>query len=264
MFRQLLFEPSSDRRWQPGDEASTRERSAHGLGASMDLVNLHRVEVYDAAEACWHWIRIVRLGFGDEPDAEQARLWLERAASLGQADALQALARSDRADDNMDSFETHLRAAAAEGHPSALHDLGYALYSGVLAGGEDVDGAIEAYRAAAGPDHPSTATDLSFVLEDVPGQDAATESIRWLNVAATAGDVAALRRLGERCRDGEGVERDVAAATRWFLTAYYLGWDEAIDTITPLVHKLEPAEIAAADRVANGSGYAASVLIGTS
>jgi TPR repeat protein len=266
--RRLLYEPSRDRRWSRRNSTIANAELAHQLEEAMDLVNVHRVELYDAAltddaEACWYWGRITSLGFGDLPDPVEGRSWIQRAAEHGNADALHALAQSDRSDGNIEQFEAHLRAAAAQGHATSLHDLGYALYSGVFPSGTDVEGALDAYRAAAGPDHASTATDLSFVLEDVEGPDAADESLRWLRLAVAADDVAALRRLGERCRDGDGVDRDPSAAAHWFLKAYYLGWDEAIDVIVPFVDELDAADLAAADQAADGSGYAASVLIGS-
>lgn len=267
--RRRLEEPVTDRRWTTSmgaGSAASREQLAHWLEAAMDLVNQHRTELYDAAldgdaAACFEWGRVTSLGFGDVPDPDEGRTWLEQAASQGDAHALHALAQSDRRAGDMDGFETRLRAAADLGHPSALHDLGYALYSGTFGGGADVDGAIAAYRQAAGPDHPSTATDLSFVLEEVPGPEAAEESVRWLQVAADAGDVAALRRFGERARDGDGVARDLGAATQWFLAAYYRGWDDAIDAVSGFAAEVDPRVIAAADRRADGTGFAASAII---
>ena len=232
----------------------------------MDLVNQHRVEVYDAAEeddpaACFEWGRITSLGFGDVPDPDEGRTWLERSAASGHAAALHALAQSDRRAGDTERFEARLRAAAELGHPSAVHDLGYALYTGAFGGEPDIEGAAAAYRAIAGPEHPSTATDLSFVLEEVPGDDAASESVRWLEVAAGADDVAAVRRLGERLRDGDGVDRDLAAAARWFLGAYYLGWDEAVEIVQDFLADVEPGDVAEADRLADGTGDAASRLL---
>ncbi len=265
--REMLFEPSGDRRWKADhDEPAARERLAAQLEAAMDLVNHHRVEVYEAAkegdpEACWHWGRVTSLGFGDLPDPTEGRTWLVQAAANGHAASLHALAQSARRDGDLALFETNLRAAAQQGYPPAMHDLGFALYSGTLADGEDRDGAIEAYRSIAGIDHPATATDLSFVLEDVEGAAAEEEALRWLRVAADAGEVAALRRLGERLRDGEGVEADAVGAACQFLAAYYLGWDEGIETVAGFVDALGTDDIIEADRRADGSGFAASVLL---
>jgi TPR repeat protein len=268
--RALLFETSGDRRWTPDhDEAGNRRRLARQLETAIDLVNHHRVELYAAtnagdAEACWLRGRIVALGFGEDPDPAEGRAWMEQAAASGHPEALHSSAQSARRDGDLVAFEVKLRAAADLGFPAAVHDLGFALYSGAFGGEEDHDGAIEMYRSIAGPDRPSTATDLSFVLEDVAGAAAAAESLHWLRVAADAGEVPALRRLGERLRDGDAVDADPVAAARAYLTAFYLGWEDGVAAVAAFVDELAPLDVIAADRAADGSGLAASLLLDAS
>lgn len=264
--RRLLYEPEPAP-YSPVDLVSGTEALAHDLEAALDLVNRNRMEVYDAARdgdpaACWHWGRIEALGFGESPDPEEGQQWIERAADAGHAEAMHALAQEDRKTGNLDSFEGRLRAAAAQGHPAALRDLGYALYSGAFGGETDLTGARVAYRAAAEAGREGSATDLSFILEDLDEQGAAAESVRWLRLAADAGHVPAIRRLAERLRAGDGLEHDDADALRWFLAAYYRGWSDGLDEVRSLAAGLAPTEVMAADRAAGGSGLAAAILLG--
>jgi TPR repeat protein len=265
--RKLIRESRKDQHPVNSDLAGPDMSIApHQLEAAIDLVNRYRLEIYEAceaddAEACWHRARITNLGFGELPDPEEGERWLVAAADLGQADALHALAHEHRRAGEIEQFEARLRAAAAQGHATALHDLGFALYSGAFGGEPDLDGAIDTYRKIAGSDEPATATDLSFALEEVAGEEAQRESVRWLIVAADCHNDAAMQRLGERYRDGEGVARDLVAAARWFLAAAYGGWEEGVAVVGEFAGELSPAQIASADRLARGSGAAASALI---
>lgn len=263
--RRLIYEPEITP-YSPVDLTLPTEYLAHQLEAAIDLVNEERESVAAAARngdpaASWHWGRILQLGFGETPEPDEAHRWIERAAEGGQADALYTLAIEARNAGDLDRFERQLRAAADQGHGAALHDLGYALYAGAFGGEPDPVAACDAYRAAARTDRAISATDLSFTLEDLDVEGAVEESVRWLRIAAEGGHVPAIRRLGERVRDGEGVDRDPAEAVRWFLTAYYRGWEDGLVDLDPLVAELTADEVVTADRRAGGSGLAAAILL---
>ncbi|MDG1411984.1 MAG: hypothetical protein P8Q52_14690 [Acidimicrobiales bacterium] len=263
---QLLGSEHGEIGYEDLDAGSMTDDVARQFESALDLINNHRMETLAGAEAgdadaCWNWGRIENLGFGQLPDPDEGQAWIERAAAAGQPEALLALSRRDRKIGNLAGFERQLRVAAAAGLPAASHDLGYALYSGAFDGTPDINAALEAYRSIAGPDHPTTATDLSFVLEDQPGPEAAAESVRWLLVAGEAGDVAAMRRLGERYLAGEGFDADVRKALAWFMSAHYAGWDDGLTTLQPIAKKVHASDIIAADRDADGSGQAAALLL---
>ena len=44
-------------------------------------------------------------------------------------------------------------------------------------------------------------------------------SIAWMRKAAAAGNASAMEELASKYEDGEGIERDVSAAVRWYLAA---------------------------------------------
>lgn len=62
-------------------------------------------------------------------------------------------------------------------------------------------------------------------------QDAAARVLKWNQDQADAGDPYGLMRMGERFRDGEGVETNLVKARRYFIRASALGNKQAEDDL---------------------------------
>jgi TPR repeat protein len=67
---------------------------------------------------------------------------------------------------------------------------------------------------------------------------------KWYRKLADQGDKFARFRLGEMYRDGEGVQRDYAAALRWFNLAAASGYPYGSAARDELARKMTPAQIA--------------------
>ncbi|MFP4237995.1 MAG: caspase family protein [Rhodosalinus sp.] len=103
-------------------------------------------------------------------DPAEARKLLERAAEAGSAEAQFELARMLEqgvgAERNIDRALDLYRAAAAQGFPDALNDLGFLNYQGEHGLARDVPRALELFQKAADARHPEAMFNVAALIDD--------------------------------------------------------------------------------------------------
>lgn len=223
--------------------------------ASAQYVAAARAQV---AEADMSAARLLLLPANPRRDPAEAVLWLEKAASRGQLDALRMLAnlydkggevgkdavkaaeyfrraavRGDReaafragdyADAQGRNPEPWYWQAAVQGHPEAQYRLAR-LRQKYAGSDKAVQGeAASWYRKSADQGNPAAALQLGILLETGTGVAAApAEALSWYEKAAAANDPEALFRLGNLYDRGLGTPPDFARARDYYARAAALG-----------------------------------------
>ena len=179
---------------------------------------------HGVVEAFAAYGRSFRAGFADEPDAEQARHWYERAVEAGDDGARLAIAfmlrDGELGDADARGAAERFRALADEGNAVAQSALAHILLGDV---GVEADHAqaFALYSAAAEAGERSAFAGLAFLYRHGLGTrvDAEREE-HWLRRAADAGHADSQYRLGRLVHGrGDGDEGVVAEALGWLASA---------------------------------------------
>lgn len=189
--------------------------------ASIDVEILRTRAVRGDAEAQFDLALHYADGDGVPESPSTAFRWLRRAADADHVDAMVSLGRCYHGglgtDENAREALHWYRKALAAGADDVHADLGQLLCD-EDAGVRDVDRARDILQEG-WDDHgdPVCAGVLAELYEDEYHDEA--QAVRWANVAAEAGDSAAMVTLGYRHRFGEGVPRDLKSMLRWYRRA---------------------------------------------
>jgi TPR repeat protein len=151
-----------------------------------------------------------------------ARLWLNKAARRGDAEAMRRLGVVYRQAKN-DSALYWLNRAVAAGSADARVDLGYMYDSGILVA-RDKAKAVQQYAAAARAGSPRGMYAVGSVIQAGLGvKKDPVLAHRWFYRAACAGSSDAMAAIGEQYLLGNGVPADSGMAKRWFRLASAAG-----------------------------------------
>lgn len=129
-----------------------------------------------------------------------------------------------------------LEAAAAKGNPGAMNELGrlYLRGTGVP---RDRDRAVAWLEQAAAAGHTFAYNNLGTLLLE---EGAAARARELFTASAEAGDIFGYNNLGWLHETGRGVERDLAAALRWYAKAAEAGQPHAFVNLGRLLRKGGP------------------------
>lgn len=185
---------------------------------------------------------------------------LEKRAENGDSSALFHLSTLyERGYDSIpaDSMRSRnlLRASAEKGFAPAQNYLGYLLYSERA----DRDSAIFWLEKAAALNDMKAINNLAFVLLDTEAtSEEETRAFSLLTRAAEAGLPAAIDRLGDLYRKGQGVEPDTAKAAILYLDATKRGAPDSekklLAMMYPRYSELTPEEALSEGLVASAAG----------
>jgi hypothetical protein len=202
------------------------------------------VELFQKAAEAGHRRAQINLGIlylrgqGVPRDLVQARAWLERAASNGDANALYALGRAMEESDaaiSADSVRAAdlYRRAAEKGHALAALRYGLAMVDG-LGVKRDTNGAQTWLLQAEKSGVPEAALALGDLAVRTPAsKDKALNekivrtAVSWYEAAANAGVPSAQFKLANAYFAGAGIARDPVQALRWYGRAAQQGLPEA-------------------------------------
>jgi hypothetical protein len=202
------------------------------------------VELFQKAAEAGHRRAQINLGIlylrgqGVPRDLVQARAWLEKAASNGDANALYALGRAMEESDaaiSADSVRAAdlYRRAAEKGHALAALRYGLAKVDG-LGVKRDTNGAQTWLLQAEKSGVPEAALALGDLAARTPAsKDKALNekivrtAVSWYEAAANAGVPSAQFKLANAYFAGAGIARDPVQALRWYGRAAQQGLPEA-------------------------------------
>ena len=176
--------------------------------------------------------RSFRVGFAEEPDAEQARHWYERAVEAGDEGARLAIAfmlrDGELGEANAQGAAERFRALADEGNAVAQSALAHILLGDMGVEANHAE-AFALYSAAAEAGERSAYAGLAFLYRHGLGTQANAErEEHWLRRAADAGHADSQYRLGRLVHArGGGDEGVVAEALGWLASAADRGVVEA-------------------------------------
>jgi TPR repeat protein len=159
-------------------------------------------------------------GIAVEKSLKQARLWYQKAAELGQVEAMVLLARSYQ-DSAPEQAERWYRQAAEAGHAEAQFAMATCQQSDPAAAPLE---AFHGYARAAAQGHARAQHALAEQLHS------ATDRLQraLLQAAAEAGVAQAQWALGEAYAHGDGVEQDWFLACKYYQQAADQGHAEAL------------------------------------
>lgn len=210
-------------------------------------------------------------GLGVARNEAEAARWYERAAALGDREAMFALglARLEGVGGEKDPKEAAdwFEKAGEIGQTEALYNLGVMRLQGD-AGRPDYKGAAEAFKAAGDAGQADAQYAYAALLKEGRGVDKnVEESVRWLARAAAQDQIAALVEYGIARFNGSGVEKDEADAARLFERAAERGNAIAQNRLARLYAYgrgvgRDPARAAAWHRLARAQGLSDAWLEG--
>lgn len=172
-----------------------------------------RYAAHGRVDDFYHLGLLYEAGRSIERNLKQARVWLKKAAELGDARAQYALARNFEPSESPQAVEW-LYKAAAQGHAQAQSALAEMLFRG---GGVEQDrlGALAWYaRAAVQGD-----AQAQFTLGSLFKKHAESMAHTAMAQAAAGGQAEAQFAMGERYRLGSGVAQNWFEACRWYQMA---------------------------------------------
>ena len=169
-------------------------------------------------------------GIGLAQDSNLAQTWLKKAAAQKNGDAMNLLSEVYRKGlgvepDPKAAFQWLVQSAEQK-NPMGHYLLGQAYELGM---GTDprTDKALEQYEKAANFGHPKAMLALSELY--LRSKKDGLQSFYWLTEAAQAGEPQAEFLLGGTYYYGEGVQKDLDQAKRWFERAEKHGHPQAAD-----------------------------------
>jgi TPR repeat protein len=192
-------------------------KSAKGrTGARERRTVDNRWDVYAAhghPEDIYHVGLMYELGVKVEKSAKQAKHWYKKAAELGHAQAQFAFARSVETSEHVQAAIWYEK-AAEQGHADAQYALADLQFHG-LGVARDALSALTWYaKAATGGNCQALYAIGKLLKSDV--DDLAYAAIER---AAVGGQPDAQCAMGDRCRQGNGVEQNWFEACRWYQMA---------------------------------------------
>jgi TPR repeat protein len=160
-----------------------------------------------------------------------------------------ALAAKERGDSDL--AVSVMRSLAQEGDANAQYFLGTWHYFGEGVP-QDYTAAVSWFRRAAERGNASSKTFLGVMYRDGKGvpQDYAA-AVAWYRKAAEQGDALAQSDLGVMYGYGQGVPQDYVQAHKWFNLAAVSGDASAATNRGTVARKMNPAQIAEAQRLAS-------------
>lgn len=193
-------------------------------------------------------------GTGVPVDLDAARRWLQRGAeggdTLGQRNLGSLLLPHDAA-----AAAGWYRRAAEGGDAESQDQLSRMLLAGDGVA-EDAAGARRWADAAARQGVVAAAARLGTMCHDAAGGPRdPLEAVRWWRVAAEAGDADSAARLGAALHLGQGVREDQVEAMAWLLVASGRHSKLVRPFLARVRDGLTPAQLAAAQEMARGSGW---------
>ena len=177
-------------------------------------------------------------GTGTDVDLIQAMLYFEKAAELGNVDALYGLGKlylwKDFEGYDLVKAAEYLEQAAKQGHSYAQYQLGK-----LLLRGEDIpqnlEAAIQWLEKSADQDNQYAQYLLGKILLRGDGVEADSKrAVELLERSIEQGNLYAAYFLGKACLSGEAIPQDIDRAIRLLTDAAERGLDSAIDKDHPL------------------------------
>lgn len=169
-------------------------------------------------------------GLMGEVDTERSREWVDAAANKGSVRAQLLLAQrlysGDVYDKDMDQAALWYLAAAAQGEANAQNNVAHMLEHGIVFQ-QDLARAEWWYENAARRGNTTAQYNIATVLAAENDTGTAAESSAWYEAAAKGGHPIAQHRLGQRYRDGKGLDKDPYKAVFWLAESAKSGRVEA-------------------------------------
>ncbi|HEX8210317.1 MAG TPA: CHAT domain-containing protein [Longimicrobium sp.] len=170
-----------------------------------------------------------------------ARLWLNKAARRGDAEAMRRLGVVHRQAES-DSALYWLTRAVAAGSADARVDLGY-MYDAAILVARDTAKAVQHYAAAARAGSARGMYAVGRVYQAGMGvKKDPVQAHRWYRKAVCAGSPDAMAAIGEQFLHGDGVPADSGMATRWFRLASAAGSPSAAGKLHALKAPEQPRQ----------------------
>ena len=194
-------------------------------------------------------------GTGVPVDLDAARQWLQRGAeggdTLGQRNLGSLLLPHDPA-----AAAGWFRQAAEGGDAESQDQLSRMLLDGAGVA-QDAAEARRWAEAAAQGGAAAAAARLGTMCHDAAGGPRdPLEAVRWWRVAALAGDADSAARLGAALHLGQGIREDQMEAMAWLLVASGRYSTLVRPFFARVRDGLTPAQLAAAEDMARGFGWA--------
>ncbi len=187
---------------------------------------------------------------GVSPDQLRAEAAIRKAAEAGNPEAQFRLGVMYGNGDGVPLDHGQARAwfekAVAQGHENALITLAWMYANGT---GVDMDEVcacelyLEAARRGSAKAQYVVATMYRFAQYGLEKDMA--EAVRWYLSAADQGMPTAQLALGKLLMEGKGVVQDDAAALQWLSLAHVNGSKRAEDYVKQLIRRMDPAEVQA-------------------
>ena len=187
---------------------------------------------------------------GVSPDQLRAEAAIRKAAEAGNPEAQFRLGVMYGNGDGVPLDHGQARAwfekAVAQGHENALITLAWMYANGT---GVDMDEVcacelyLEAARRGSAKAQYVVATMYRFAQYGLEKDMA--EAVRWYLSAADQGMPTAQLALGKLLMEGKGVVQDDAAALQWLSLAHVNGSKRAEDYVKQLIRRMDPAEVEA-------------------
>jgi uncharacterized protein len=208
-------------------------------------------------DALFH-VAAVALLSADTGEGDAAVLDLLR--SVAEAGHPAALRRLAELEPDAEQAREHLHRAAAAGDAEAQYLWG-AQAASVDRGPRDAGAAEQWLRRAAQQEHAGAQTLLAELVRGTTDASVHRERLGWLHRAAEYGWRAAMPALADALADGDGTDVDAPSAVRWYLAALYRGNGDGLHRLHQLAHELTPTRLLAADRLAGGDGSWGASLV---
>jgi uncharacterized protein len=221
-----------------------------GIGVEKDLDEARKwfgeAAEEGSAKAMLQMAQSWRKPWADNPDAEQALHWLERAHAAGAQDALAFAGFMTEAGEfgepDLTAARARFAAAAEAGSALGQAKLAHMLLNGD-GGNTDPARALELFRAAAAQDHPTGFMGLGYLYESGTAVAAdPDEARRWYTRAAEAGVIDAQQRLAYAALQQGGLDGHREAAD-WFARAALQGDPQAMNDYAWLLATSEYPEL---------------------
>jgi TPR repeat protein len=163
-------------------------------------------------------------------DKSKAMQYYRMAVDRGHAGAQNTYAVLLKKEKRYAEAVRYYRLAAEQGHTTASFNLGVAYAKGVVVEA-DLDEAKRWYARAADRGYAAAQNNLGALLDE---EERFAEAARYYRLAAEQGNADASVNLGVLYENGDGVERDLDKAKRWYARAAAKGHKHAIEALEAL------------------------------
>jgi len=171
------------------------------------------------------------LGYGTEKSPERAVFFLEKASSLGDAEANAKLAHilyyGEGVTKNVPKAIEHFKLAAQKNHPTAIYMLATMYFTGENLE-QDLSKARELFILSAKLGNPKAFFYLAVMAQEGIGEEKSPQKAAKLFLeAAKRGDVRSQFNIAQIFKNGNGIPQDLSAAEYWFEKAISNGLQRA-------------------------------------